>query len=462
MHISDNRSLYLKLRNQYPEFIYESSNIHINGDELILSWEFRCNEILFCPETKIPLKKYSVSLQESDLLNYAFQIGMIELISYWKACCSPSIVIKVANLDTEAVDFWKKIYFNGLGEFFYLNNIDPDFDSFVNIHCNGNTELSVDKSSISDKILIPIGGGKDSVVTLEIIKQNTSENAFMPVIMNPRGATLNTLKASGLNDFIEIKRKIDPTLIELNSKGYLNGHTPFSAMLAFYTALLAKLFDYKHIALSNESSANEPTVSGTDINHQYSKSIEFEKDFRHYLNKYVHTEINYFSFLRPLSEIQIACLFSKYRNYHDVFRSCNAGSKTDVWCGKCPKCLFTFILLSAFLTNEELVKIFGYNLFTNRELIPVLDQLTGITPVKPFECVGTTDEVQLALNRHLSNNNYEQLPKLLKHYSLSNTNFEGDEFESHLKHIDLNHFLRPEFYKLLTDTLHESIHKTSY
>ena len=187
-------------------------------------------------------------------------------------------------------------------------------------------------------------------------------------------------------------------MLLLNQEGFLNGHTPFSALLAFITLLIGVGSGSKYIALSNESSANESTVPGTDINHQYSKSVAFERDFREYVALHLNSEIQYFSFLRPLNEMQIASLFSQCTAYHEVFRSCNAGSKTDSWCGKCPKCLFTWIILSPFLTRERLTEIFGKDLMRDPELKPIFEELNGTSAVKPFECVGTVEEVRACVD----------------------------------------------------------------
>jgi len=168
-------------------------------------------------------------------------------------------------------------------------------------------------------------------------------------------------------------------------------------MLAFNTVLSSLLTGARHIALSNESSANESTVSNSNINHQYSKSFEFEQDFRAYIEKYVSDEVNYFSFLRPLSELQIASIFACYPKFHSVFKSCNAGSKTDSWCCNCSKCLFAYIILSPFISQKEMISIFGQNLFDNKKMLLYFDQLCGIEKIKPFECVGTIDEVNVAL-----------------------------------------------------------------
>ena len=189
----------------------------------------------------------------------------------------------------------------------------------------------------------------------------------------------------------------------------------------------------KYIILSNEGSANEPTVIGTKINHQYSKTYEFENDFNDYTLKYFGLDIKYFSLLRPLSEFQIGMLFSKYKKYHKVFRSCNVGSKSNPWewCCKCPKCLFVYIILSPFLYKDELVDIFGEDLFEDKELLGTLLELAGYSETKPFECVGTYEEVRYALSLTISKLG-GNLPYLLKYYK---NNYD----------LELNHNLKKEF-----------------
>ncbi|PLX14577.1 MAG: hypothetical protein C0598_00850 [Marinilabiliales bacterium] len=195
-------------------------------------------------------------------------------------------------------------------------------------------------------------------------------------------------------------------MLELNEKGFLNGHTPFSALLAFVNVLLSCVNGVGNIALSNENSANESTVPGTKINHQYSKSFEFENDFNYYIHNYVHPELKYFSFLRPLNEMQIAFLFSKYHWHFESFRSCNVGSKNDEWCGSCPKCLFTYLILSPFIKKKTLDNIFKKDLLNDQDLTGILLELSGVSEVKPFECVGTIKEVQSAVNNLKSNESY--------------------------------------------------------
>lgn len=353
----DNLEKYNTLRKKYPTFCYESFNYNITSDGMLIVFCFSiCDDIVFRPTISIPQREFYRwnNLDKSQLDLLVFNIGMIELVSYWKCTCSPTIVVKPFALNNEQIAFWKKLYYNGLSEFFYINAIDTTIDDFVTINAQSEQVLNRVSFDTDDTYIVPIGGGKDSVVTLEMLSQSGKD--ICPMIINPRGATVECARIAGYgrDGFIEVKRTIDSRLLELNSEGYLNGHTPFSAMLAFHSLLVAALAGRKHIALSNESSANESTIVGTNVNHQYSKSFEFENDFRKYVSDYITNDINYFSFLRPLSELQIAMLFARNDKYFGAFKSCNVGSKTDIWCGNCPKCLFAYIILSPFIKPEIL------------------------------------------------------------------------------------------------------------
>lgn len=449
MAVNNNSELYHSLRKQYPVFTYHAYHYGLDKDKnLCISFDFSIGETIhFRPQSKIQyhpvFEQFYKKNNLSELDNLIFNIGMIELISYWKCTCSPTIIIKSGLLDRKAIGWWKKLYYHGLGEFFYCNNITTDTKSFATIDCHSEKKFEKKQYLLNDETIIPVGGGKDSVVTLELLKNKNN----IPLIINPRGASLACVEKSGYSDnFLNIQRTIDADLLELNDKGFLNGHTPFSAMLAFYSILTAVLSCKKNIALSNESSANEATVKDSDINHQYSKSIAFEKDFRDYVYNYINEDINYYSFLRPLSELQIALLFSQFSAYFPVFKSCNVGSKTDIWCCNCSKCLFTFIILSPFLSPTVLKTIFSINLFDKENLIPTLQELIGETEAKPFECVGTIEEVCIALCESIQQ--YKTLPPLLHYFKNTShyQTFKNISIQDVLATSELNHFL-----PLLTD-----------
>ena len=216
-----------------------------------------------------------------------------------------------------------------------------------------------------------------------------------------------------------VKHKIDAKNC-IVCPGFINGHTPFSAMVAFTTYFIAYILGRKYIALSNEDSANETNVKDDNINHQYSKTIEFENDFRFYAKNYLETEIEYFSMLRPINELQIAMLFSRIEKYHKIFKSCNVGSKGEEWkwCCDCPKCLFVYTILSPFLYKEELVNIFGEDLFEKESLLETFIELIGKGNNKPFDCVGTYEEVNFAVSKTIENllDKGIKLPYLLQYY----------------------------------------------
>ena len=459
---NSNQEKFDKFRDKFNCLTFEKFTSTLTADktlEVIL--EFHIDEtIFFKPTLKIPYRKFYDSFYYSNdisaLDSIIFHIGMVELVSYWKAVCPKNIVIKPFTLNASQIDFWRKIYFNGLGEFFYTNSIKTDIDKFVDINSCGSNQLTILPLSNSNKAIIPVGGGKDSAVTLSFAHKLYEES--IPLILNPRGATLSTIEVAGYhcNDIIEIQRTIDPTLLKLNSEGYLNGHTPFSALLAFTTLLTSTLANIPNVLLSNESSANETTVIGSEVNHQYSKSFEFESDFRKYVHQNLSPNFNYFSFLRPLSELQIAALFSKLKLYHPIFKSCNAGSKTDSWCCNCPKCLFTFTILSPFISMPELVSIYGENLFEKESLLKDLDELTGLSPVKPFECVGTTEEVNLALWKTIQQHDPNQpLPFLLEYFKTSSKykSIQAKDFNAFIHKYDNQHFLTEPAFNTLKEEI---------
>lgn len=445
---------YSELRRKFDKFVYHGFEIQENDREVRIKYTFEIVGLSFFEPSWVFLKNSVESFKDDELFkNLVFSLGLVELVSYWKLTCSPNVLVKCSYLSFEQAEWWKKLYFGGLGEFFYVNSISADFDSFMNIVSEGKDFDFEESTRELFGNLVAVGGGKDSAVSLEII--NSMRRNTNPFVINGRGATVETCRAAGYRDdeVHTVKRTLDNRMIELNREGYLNGHTPFSAIVAFSSVIDAYITGRKYVVLSNESSANESTVSGSDVNHQFSKGFEFEKAFREYEKKYLKTRVSYFSLLRPLSEFQIAMLFSKYKKYHSVFKSCNVGSKTDIWCGSCPKCLFVYIILSPFLSEKELVEIFGENLFEKEELLEIFKKLTGILPDKPFECVGSRDEIVCALA--LTVQKYEKekraLPSLLRFAkSFLDLNIDASKY---FDFYDSENFLPEEFEKLLKEEL---------
>lgn len=418
----DKKVEFKKYRETYQEFWYHSYSVHEDEKAIYLEYEFEIpNLTKFYPKLQIDKKQLPLkSLNTAQVKNMVFHIGMVELISYWKCTCSPKVVIQCGYLNQEQIGWWKKLYFYGLGELFYRNQIQTDIESFMQIECKQTEQIEYPEiQDKSEGYIIPIGGGKDSVVTLETLRRSKDDYCL---IINPKPVTIECAKIAGIDDehIIEIRRTIDKNLIELNSQGFINGHTPFSAMLAFVSYFIAYLTGKKYIALSNENSANESNVVGEKVNHQYSKSFEFECDFENYVSKYLKAPVKYFSFLRPLNELQIAKLFAKHEQYHSTFKSCNVGSKEKEWkwCCNCAKCLFAYTILSPYLYKQKLINIFGEDLFEKQELLDTFLELTGNKDTKPFDCVGTFEEVNFAVSKVITDleQKHQILPYLLEYY----------------------------------------------
>ena len=439
--------LYNELRNKYDTFIYEGYSIRKDNEKTTITFDFNVPNLTHYYPT-IELNNYI----ESDYTNYLiFHIGLVELISYWKATCSKNVIIKAGYLNNDQIEWFKKLYYYGLGELFYTNGITPNYDDFMNITC------VIDETNITYPNyngvgnLIPVGGGKDSNVTLELLKDSYDTNNVF--IVNPKEVHLSCANAANYTDnkILSIKRTIDKNLIDLNKKGFINGHTPFSAMVAFTSFLTAFLNNKRYIVLSNEASANESNIDDTKINHQY----EFENDFNEYTKKYFKIDITYFSILRPLNEYQIALLFSKYEKYHNIFKSCNVGSKEKpwIWCSNCPKCLFVYIMLSPFLYKEKLINIFNNDLYENKELLNTFIDLTGYGKNKPFECVGTYEEIRYAISKTI--NKLDNLPYLLKYYK---DNYELIDIKLESFYNDENNL--PEYFNsLVKKELEKYVHE---
>lgn len=415
------------LRRQYPEFCYDGFSAEERREDILLRFDLSIPGLCeFHPQTRIITK--NLDIVNSPVSDYArrmvFFIGLAEAVSYWKCACPPKFTVRCGSLSGEESVFFRKLWFNGLGEFFFRNGITTDIDSFVSIDApapSGKTEC---KRYVSTGIeIVPVGGGKDSAVTTELLRPFADSLRFFTV--NDQPARTECVRAGGYDEsrIIRVCRTIDPELLRRNSEGFLNGHTPFSSVIAFLSMYVGFITGADDVILSNESSANESNIGGQTVNHQYSKSFEFERDFDLFRRRSFPQSAVYFSLLRPFCELQIAKQFAAYPQYHPIFRSCNRGSKKNIWCGECPKCLFVAIMLSPFLEPEKLNEIFGCNMLDKADLKEDFDGLCGFTGLKPFECVGTAEEVTLALS--MTAEKYRsadaEMPALLSRFCKKNT-----------------------------------------
>jgi hypothetical protein len=259
---------------------------------------------------------------------------------------------------------------------------------------------------------------------------------------------------------LEIQRFLSPNLFEVNKQGALNGHVPIVGILSFIFLVAAIVYDFDTIIMSNERSANSGNLlhDGGEVNHQWSKSVEFEEKFQHLIATEMTREITYFSILRPLSEFQIAAAFSFMVPYHHCFSSCNRGYKIlqandSKWCGECDKCRFVFLALSPFLSKQKMTEIFGRDLFADVAAVAEFKALLGIEGHKPFECVGEFEESQAALYLLTKSPEWKAAPVIRE--LLRSANQKGmDLRHSFEKAVRLHEGRMPETYR-------EAIHEIS-
>ena len=388
------------------EFQFVSYTFDQAERKLELTYAFKDAE-QFTETLIFPSGIRELSADDTRALDSAFRLYfLLAGVSYYKAAIPPRIVCKAFDLDRDTASFCEKVYRLGLGEFSYRNNVKLDF-VFEHNDCSHNLAVPL---HLPHRLLVPVGGGKDSTVSIEALRKAGHEIALIA----SGGKTLaqpivDTMRVSGMPSF-HVQRMISPKLLELNAQGALNGHVPITAILSSLVVICSILYGYDTIVQSNESSANEGNVQmdGIEINHQYSKSFAFEKDFDDYVRAAISPNIKYFSLLRPLSETAIAARFAKNCSaYFPVFRSCNTAFRQEeakrgkVWCCNCPKCRFVYLALAAFLDKEEMIGIFGKDMLDDERQIEGFRELCGLSGHKPFECVGEIAE-SAVLMLHLS------------------------------------------------------------
>ena len=375
-------------------FIFKSYSFDQRTRRVFLRYSFdnkiEFEEILDFSACKPNWDQINKKLLDRALFNLHLAIG----IGYYKAYCPKKIEIESGFLTKEQAKFWNKLYERGLGEFFYKNQID--FRNLIKFPYQ-DKKIKPLSTKFKNRCLLPIGGGKDSCLSAERLKD--LGYSFHLISLRDSKIQKDTAEIIGAPRLI-IGRQMDQRLFNLNEEGAYNGHVPISAIYSWTCVVAAILGDFQEIIFSNEHSANFGNVKylDTEINHQYSKSFEFETDFANYLRDFLTPSLKYFSLLRPYSELKIAREFSRYPKYFPVFSSCNKNFKINNasnqrWCGVCAKCAFSFAIFAAWNNKKTLLKIFGRNLLDDKNLLALFQELWGQRAFKPFDCVGTPEEV---------------------------------------------------------------------
>jgi UDP-N-acetyl-alpha-D-muramoyl-L-alanyl-L-glutamate epimerase len=375
--------------------------------------EFVCEAYRFAPESGTLSLYYAFSTgerfeeriafpagaQPSEALDRVFRLLLLACgVSYYKAFAPERVRCTAFPLDPVTAQFFTEFYVKGLGEFAWCNGIDLSRLELVPEKLVPASPLRLQQHRLT---CVPVGGGKDSIVTIECLKQ--ADEPLVLFSLGNAGPIEATIAQAGL-PAIRVTRRLDPALFALNEAGALNGHVPITGILSIIVLACAVMHGYDTIAMSNEHSASVPNIA--DVNHQYSKSFEFEQSFSRLLQQHVQG-VSYFSLLRPLSEVAIARRFARHPEYLPVFRSCNTAFRQAVarrgsnWCCDCPKCRFVFLALAPFVERQRLVNTFGCNMLDAASQIDGFAELCGLLRHKPFECVGEIEE-SAAVMTHLA------------------------------------------------------------
>jgi hypothetical protein len=327
-------------------------------------------------------------------------LHLIAGVSYYKAGVPPKIELADGPLDDATADLLDALYLHGLAEFAYRNGLD--LRGRIAFPRGAETAVAAAVLELPKRTLVPIGGGKDSLVAVEAIKSIGGEATA--VWVGNSALIAACAERTGLPT-LNIQRELAPGLFEMNRLGAWNGHIPVTAVNSAILAVAAILYGYDSIAFANERSASAATLEydGQQVNHQWSKGYAFEQLLGDWLHTHVAADLDYCSLLRPYSELAITRAFAKLTPYFDVFSSCNRNFKllgpkpVDRWCGQCPKCHFVFLALAPFLPKPRLLSIFGRNLLDDEAQAAGFDALLEYQDHKPFECVGEGAEARAAM-----------------------------------------------------------------
>jgi hypothetical protein len=356
---------------------------------------YALDDIEFEETLQLPAPRFRPRALEEllDLLHW------VAGVSYFKAAIPQHLVCETGAPPPAAERLLSALYSEGLGEFAVVNQLErlphPQFPRGVQWdHADAPRRL--------ERVLVPVGGGKDSAVAIEIARRSGLDVELFSVgDALPISASANV---AALPRHL-VKRMIDPRLIELNAHGALNGHVPITAIVSCVALVTAATQGIDAVLMANERSASTGNFvwNGVEVNHQFSKSRRAERLLADAAAE-IEGAPQIFSVLRPASELRIAKAFALLAQYHGVFTSCNRvfqlnpDERLGSWCCDCDKCRFVFLILAPFMSPEQLTEIFGTDLLADPGQYEGFALLTATGGEKPFECVGEVDECLAAIS----------------------------------------------------------------
>lgn len=371
----------------------------------LITLGYRLDDVALEESFRLPVDSLDLSPKLERAVESALELlHWIAGISYWKAACPGRLQFEGAGPDRWQSRWLTRLYREGLAEFAWHNRLDPA--AWPEFPEEREPAGPARAAGLIRHALVPMGGGKDSLVALERLLE--AGHRLSTVQVGTAERIRKVAERTG-QDHLVIERRLDPLLGQLNRAGAWNGHVPITAINAAVMVVLALVTGSARIVFANERSADEATLvdeQSRPVNHQFSKSLVFERMFSQWVRHYVAPDLEVFSILRRDRELAVCREFAGLERYHDVFSSCNRnfhldGARTRRWCGECPKCRFVFLALAPFMPPDRLVAVFGRDLLADSGQIEGFRALLALDGVKPFECVGEAMEARAAI-KHLA------------------------------------------------------------
>jgi hypothetical protein len=389
------REVYRRLGGTADDPAFHVLGWEADGDQVRLS--YRIDGLADFTETFwIEGHDLEAAAASSPAVRGAIQLTLLAAATSYLKVCLPA-TIHLGDAPAPAARMVEALVTDGLAELAF--NHDLDLRGAFDVR-----SLPVPATPADGQprpgVLVPVGGGKDSAVTATVAAARDPET--IAVAVNPVRSMAATAAAVGV-PLVTVRRRLDPQLFDLNDRGAINGHVPITGIVASLCCVVGAVLGRAEVMLSNEGSADEPTrrLADHDVNHQFSKTSRFEHLHGAAADALTGGAVRAWSFLRPASELLIARAFARHPDLLDAVNSCNrayslTGERTE-WCGNCPKCRFVQLTLGPFLPRTQLVGTLGFDALDDPAQLPGMRALVD-PDAKPFECVGTVDEAQLAFD----------------------------------------------------------------
>jgi len=432
---------------QFRNFYIEKP--FFNRETLKASFNFSLDEKRFFTEEidfTCDNSEVSNNLDNFDIDVILSHISLAIAISYYKTALCDNIVIKDFSLSLEDELFWKSFYINWLWEYLYSNNLS--IKNKFNFIYNSDKILPKINFKTSQKALIPIWWWKDSILSIELFKKAWIDFNTFTFWKDYEMHKIFSSKVGA--DRLIVHRKMSDELFAMNKEWYYNWHIPITWLIAFVSIFVSYLYWFRYVSLSNEKSADfwNTEYEWIEVNHQWSKSLDFEKQFSSYVERNMSSEYKYFSLLRWFYEARIVKEVCNYKQYFWYFSSCNNNFKivekwntsNKKWCLNCPKCAFVFALFRPYLSDSEVIEIFWWDMYSDPSQENVFRELLGISWIKPFECVWTQEEVIISMFMALDK--YDELPFIL-------SIFKKEIVDNH--HLDYFKSIESKIFKIYDD-----------